>query len=111
MSAPVLAIDVDGIQAVDLNALFTLIDMTPTHQDVRIYKLSTEKAQAVNAAEVKNLGLPYSDIKFVDFEDYSLRTNDKFDAIMEDGQDIVVLTKDVDLASMLKPRIAGVFVY
>lgn len=109
--SPVLAIDVDGIEEVDLNALFMLIDMTPTTQEVTIYKLSKPENQAVNAAEVKSIGLPYSDIKFVDFDDYSLRSNDKFDAIMEGGVDVIVLTKDIDLASMLKPRIAGVFVY
>lgn len=107
----VLAIDIEDISEVDLNGLFTLIDMTPTAQEVRIYKLSKPQSQAVNAAEVKNLGLPYSDIRFVDFEDYSLRVNDKYDAILEDGEDVVVLTKDVELASMLKPRVAGVFVY
>ena len=110
MSA-VLAIDIEDINEVDLNGLFTLIDMTPTAQEVRIYKLSKPQSQPVNASEVKNLGLPYSSIRFVDFEDYSLRVNDKYDAILEDGEDVILLTKDVELATMLKTRIAGVFVY
>ena len=108
---PRLIIDVENISEVDIGALFTLIDMTPTQQDVIILKLSTKKAEPVNAAEVKNLGLPYSDIKFVDFKDYSLRVNDKFDAIIEGGVDVIVLTKDPEFASMLKPRILGVFLY
>lgn len=108
---PTLIIDVDGIQSTDLNALFALIDMTPTNQDVQLLKLSKPENQAVNFAEAKNLGLPYSSIEFVEFEDYSLRSNDKFDSIVESGDDCIVLTKDIDLASMLKPRVLGVFLY
>lgn len=107
----VLAIDVDGITEQDLNPLLHLVDLTPTSQDVHIYKLSKPETEPVNTAEVKNLGIPYSDIKFVDFEDYSLRTNDKFDKIMESGPDVVVFTKDLDLAVMLRGKVTAVFMY
>ena len=107
----VLAIDVDGIEDADLNPLLNLVDLTPTRQDVHIYKLSKQESELANAAEVKRLGIPYSDIKFVNFEDYSLRTNDKYDRIIEGGPDVVVFTKDFDLAVMLKNKVTAVFMY
>ena len=46
-----------------------------------------------------------------DFDDYSLRTNDVYDAIMQNGPDQVVFTKNWDLAIMLKSQMPAVFLY
>lgn len=107
----VLVIDVNDIEEKDFAPLIELVDMTPVHQEVHILKLSKKDSEASNLAKVKRFGIPYSDIKFVDFDDYSLRCNDKFDKILEYNGDAIVITKDMDLAVMLHGKVAGVFMY
>lgn len=111
MTGPAISIDVENITDADVVALLTMLDLVGDNKDVWLYKLSKERNQKINGAEVSRLGIPYTDIKFADFDDYSLRTNDLYDAIMQNGPDQVVFTKNWDLAIMLKSQMPAVFLY
>jgi hypothetical protein len=108
----VIGIDFQGMTDHDVMKLSTLFDtFDMKHTDIRVYKYSTPKSKAINAADVRNSGLPFTSIKMVSFKDYSLRSNDMFDAVMEDGPDVIFFTKDWDVALMLENQIVGTMMY
>jgi hypothetical protein len=106
-----LGIDVENITDRDIVSLLKLIDQMRHNTEVIIFKYSKPNNQIIHAEEVRTSGLPYSNIIFVDFKDYINRTYDMYDAVLEHGEDIILFTKNYDLALLLKTQIGEVYLY
>ena len=104
-----IGIDAENLTDKDIQSLMSILDTMSSGMKITIFKLSKSYSHPLNSAEVRRLGLPYTDIAFVNFEDYSLRTNDIFDTVMQRGPDIILFTRNYDLSLMLTPHIEAVF--
>lgn len=104
-------IDTENMSTIDVYTFNYVLDNSRIGVKVYALKFSDEENQIINARKVSRLKIPYHDILFVEYGQLS-RAQMAMNAILDNlGRDVIVFTKDINLARLLKPKVTGVLLY
>lgn len=110
-SVPII-VDTDKLNSKDVEGFLPLLDRMPIGSKVYALQLSRQGNEASNNAKLARTGLPYTNIVFVDFDNYIEASPNKMKTILDNfDKNVILFTKDYSLAAALKPKLLGVYVF